>query len=73
MLFKNGIVFLDGMLKKADVRISGSHITAIAEEIFPQKGERIVSLDGKWLLPGFLTCTPMGVTERIFRTRRRKN
>lgn len=53
MLFKNGIVFLDGMLKKADVRISGSHITAIAEEIFPQKGERIVSLDGKWLLPGF--------------------
>lgn len=54
MLFQNGTVFLDGELKTADVRVKGKVIAQVGGKIKPEQGEKIVDIEGKMLLPGFV-------------------
>lgn len=53
MLFQNGTVFLDGKLKKADVRIQKDKILEIGASLCAAAGEEVTDIEGKWLLPGF--------------------
>lgn len=53
MLFKNGVAFIDGSLRRMDVRICGDMITEIAENLLCKEKENVVDISGKWLLPGF--------------------
>lgn len=53
MLFKNGAVFLEGVFKKADVRIDQEKITEVAAVLEAAAGETVTDISGKWLLPGF--------------------
>ena len=53
MLFQKGSAFIDGALRRMDVRIRGDKITEIAEDLMPNDKEEVISIEGKWLLPGF--------------------
>lgn len=53
MIFKNGKVFTEGKFQNYDVRICNGIIEEIGTNLF-YKGDEIVDLDGKMLLPGMI-------------------
>lgn len=52
MIFKNGIVFIDGHFVKKDIRTEGRKIVEIADDIV--QTEEVIDCTGKKLLPGFV-------------------
>ena len=73
MLFQKGVAFIDGALRCMDVRTCGDKITEVAEDLAPKDREEVINIEGKWLLPGFLTSIHTEGQERTFRTHHRKN
>ncbi len=68
MLFKNGLIFIDGVYKKLDVRVIGKLITEIGENLLENNSEEVINLDNKKLLPGFIDVHTHGRVGEDFST-----
>ncbi|MBQ6807781.1 MAG: dihydroorotase [Firmicutes bacterium] len=53
-LLKNGKVFMDGRLVKADLRIKEERITAIAPELYPSGDDVVLDMKDWSIFPGFV-------------------
>lgn len=58
MLIKNIRTFTlaPAQIKKTNLRITGSEITAESPSLKPLKGEKVIDLEGKLVLPGFVNA-----------------
>ncbi|MEM9064754.1 MAG: imidazolonepropionase [Planctomycetota bacterium] len=45
-----------GVLDRASVRIEGDRVVAVAPDLEPNADERIVDIDGRVVMPGFVDC-----------------
>lgn len=55
-LVRGGAVVQPDMVRRADIRISGGRITAIAPGLTAQQDEMVMDADGLLVLPGIIDC-----------------
>ncbi|GAB6137894.1 dihydropyrimidinase [Halanaerobaculum tunisiense] len=54
MILKNGKAVVDSSVKEVDIKIKGSKILAIENELKPKEEEEVINLAGKLVLPGII-------------------
>src|SRR3712207_8208583 len=54
MILKNARMILFDRIFKGDLRIEGSHISEIEENLMEKGEEEVLNLEGKLLIPGFI-------------------
>lgn len=54
MVLKNVTMVLFNRIFKGDIRIKGSHISEIEENLVENEKEEVLDLEGKLLIPGFI-------------------
>ncbi|EHO19301.1 hypothetical protein HMPREF9466_01232 [Fusobacterium necrophorum subsp. funduliforme 1_1_36S] len=54
MVLKNVTMILFDRIFKGDIRIKGSHISEIEENLVENEKEEVLDLEGKLLIPGFI-------------------
>ena len=55
LLFKNAhVIHSDRIEPGCDLRVSGSHIVAVASGLKPERDDEVIELGGQYLSPGFI-------------------